>query len=88
MNSASIELTVYGATWCADCRRTKRFLDLHGVRYAWVDIEQDPEAQAYAQQLQGGGHTIPVVVFPDGSFLLEPTDAALAAKLAASTAPS
>jgi thioredoxin reductase (NADPH) len=38
------EITVYGAYWCPDCRRSKLFLGEHQIPYAWVDIEEDPEA--------------------------------------------
>jgi hypothetical protein len=34
-------LTVYGAPWCADCRRTKCLLDRHAVPYDYIDIDQD-----------------------------------------------
>ncbi|MGE3857653.1 MAG: glutaredoxin domain-containing protein, partial [Dehalococcoidia bacterium] len=67
------DLIVYGAPWCPDCRRTKKFLGEHRVGYEWVDIEGDAEALAYVERLQQGGRTIPTVVFPDGTFLLEPS---------------
>ena len=35
-------ITVYGTTWCGDCRRAKLFLDTR--RNDWVDIEEDAEA--------------------------------------------
>jgi thioredoxin reductase (NADPH) len=75
------QVTVYGAPWCPDCRRSKAFLTEQRVQYAWVDIEADAEARGWVERLQGGGRTIPTIVFPDGSFLLEPSNAELAAKL-------
>lgn len=74
-------IKVYGAPWCPDCRRSKKFLAEHRVAYDWVNVDQDPDGLAYVQQLQQGGRTIPTIVFPDGSYLLEPTDEALATKL-------
>jgi mycoredoxin len=76
------ELTVYGADWCRDCRRSKTLLEQQGVAYRWVDVEASKEAADRAQAISGR-QSIPVVVFPDGSFLVEPTDDALRAKLAA-----
>ena len=35
------EITVYGAEWCPDCRRTKRALDAAGVAYAYRDLEAE-----------------------------------------------
>ena len=41
---SDVEITVYGAHWCPDCRRSKQFLGEHQIPYDWVDIEQDKEA--------------------------------------------
>ena len=75
------DLKVYGAPWCPDCRRSKKFLSEHRVPYDWVDVDQDQEGLRLVQDLQHGGRTIPTIVFPDGSYLLEPTDEELAGKL-------
>jgi mycoredoxin len=39
-----MELTVYTASWCRDCREAKRFLDTHNIAYNEVDIERTPGA--------------------------------------------
>lgn len=75
------DITVYGAAWCPDCRRSKKFLAEHRIAYDYVDIDADREALAYVERAQNGGRTIPMIVFPDGSRLLEPADDELAAKL-------
>jgi thioredoxin reductase (NADPH) len=75
------ELTVYGAPWCPDCKRAKRFLAEHRVPYRWIDIDQEPDGLEYVERLQNGGRTIPTIVFPDGSHLLEPGNDELAGKL-------
>jgi thioredoxin reductase (NADPH) len=75
------DLTVYGAPWCPDCKRAKAFLSEHRIAFDWVDIDQDATGLATARALQQGGQTIPTIVFPDGSFLLEPSSDELAAKL-------
>jgi thioredoxin reductase (NADPH) len=74
-------ITVYGAPWCPDCKRAKKFLAEHRVAYDWVDIDLDPAGLAQVERLQNGGRTIPTVVFDDGSLLLEPGNDELAAKL-------
>src|SRR5581483_1126367 len=76
---ASIQ--VYGASWCPDCRRAKRFLADQRVRFVWHDIEQDPEGQRIVQSRNDGNNIIPTIVFPDGSHLSEPTNEELADKL-------
>lgn len=82
---ASGEITMYGASWCSDCKRSKQFLGEQRVKYNWVDLEQHPEATAIVQRLQGGKQSIPTIVFPDGSVLVEPSNAELARKLGLST---
>lgn len=39
-----MDLTVYTAAWCRDCREAKRFLDHHNIPYKEVDIEITPGA--------------------------------------------
>jgi mycoredoxin len=74
-------LTLYGADWCPDCRRSKRLLDRLGIAYSWRDTEHDEEALTEMLALNGGRQSIPVVVLPDGQRLTEPADTALRAAL-------
>ena len=75
------DVKVYGASWCPDCRRAKKFLSEHRQPYEWIDIDEDHAALAVVEKIQDGGRTIPTIIFPDGSHLLEPTDEELARKL-------
>src|SRR5436190_936771 len=75
------EIKVYGAAWCPDCKRAKKLLGEQRVAYDWTDIDQDQEGMRFVEQLQNGGRTIPTILFPDGSHLLEPSNADLAHKL-------
>lgn len=75
------KVTVYGAYWCPDCRRSKKFLGEQFIPYRWVDIEQDKEAESYVLQRNDGKRIIPLILFEDDTFLVEPTNAQLARKL-------
>lgn len=75
------ELKVYGAPWCPDCKRSKKFLAEHRIPMDWIDIDQDRAGLRVVQELQSGGRSIPTIVFPDGSHLIEPSDDELARKL-------
>lgn len=75
------QLTVYGASWCPDVRRSRALLDREGVAYGYVDVEEDEAAADAVRRLQGGQRRIPTVVWPDGRHLVEPSDAELAAAL-------
>ena len=74
------EIVMYGADWCGDCRRAQRLLDARGVGYRYIDVEHDADAREEARRI-GGSTKIPVIVMPDGSVLVEPTDPELVAKL-------
>ena len=39
-----MQLTVYTAPWCRDCREAKRFLAQHNIPYSEIDIEKVPGA--------------------------------------------
>ena len=75
------EITVYGAPWCPDCKRSKKFLAEHRVPFRWVDVDEDAEGLRFIEELQKGGRTIPTIVFPEGDHLLQPSDGDLARRL-------
>src|SRR2546430_3522324 len=83
MSHTNIKL--YGTNWCSDCKRSKKFLGEQRVHYEFINIEEDQEGQAYVQQVQNGGLSIPTLVFEDGSILIEPSNAELATKLGLET---
>lgn len=76
------DLTLYSADWCPDCRRSKRLLDRLSVPYTIRDVEHDPSAADEAVRISGR-QSIPVIVFPDGHHLVEPSDPQLRADLEA-----
>lgn len=82
------EITVYGAHWCPDCRQSKQFLGEHQIPYNWIDIEEDKQAEEFVIRTNNGKRIIPTITFADGSFLVEPGNAELAAKLGLKTTAS
>ena len=74
-------ITVYSADWCGDCRRSKRLLAKLNIEYKLIDVESDLTAADKVREINGGMHSIPVIVFDDGTHLTEPSDADLTAKL-------
>ena len=77
----SEQITMYGAEWCGDCRRSKRFLDANNVQYKYIDVEADQTASDKVIEINGGMSSIPVILFSDGSHLTEPSDKDLQTKL-------
>jgi len=74
-------LTVYGAYWCPDCRRAKKFLGEQLIPFNWIDVEQDQHAEQFVVEKNNSKRIIPTIVSTDGSFLVEPSNAELAKKL-------
>ena len=78
---AHADITMYGADWCGDCRRSKRLFEELDVQVNHIDVEIDESAAAKVQEINGGAKSIPVIVFSDGTHLTEPSDNDLKAKL-------
>ena len=80
-SNPDIPLVVYGAAWCPDCRRAKQFLSAHRVAFTWIDLEEHPERTAEVEARNDGKRIIPTIVFPDGSFVAEPSNDELADRI-------
>lgn len=77
------ELTIYSTSWCGYCHRLMSQLDREGIAYTSINIEQDPEAAAFVEGVNGGNQTVPTVKFPNGNVLTNPSAAQVKAELAA-----
>ena len=75
------ELTMYTTSWCGFCRRLKNQLGRDGIEMVEIDIERDPAAAAFVEGVNGGNQTVPVVVFPDGTAVTNPTAKDVKARL-------
>ena len=61
-----MQVLLYSAPWCRDCRATKRYLDTHGIAYSEIDIEEVPGAADKVLE-QVGKRAIPQLVI-DGEW--------------------
>jgi thioredoxin reductase (NADPH) len=75
------EIQLYGASWCPDCRRAKKFLADQRVDFDWHDIDGRDDLEALVEERNGGKRIIPTIIFPDGSHMAEPSNEELADKL-------
>ena len=80
MTVSSPDLLVYGKPDCVDCERSRALLDALAVPYDFINIREDDAAATRAREISGGVLS-PVIVFPDGSHVVEPSNEDLAAKL-------
>lgn len=74
-------IKIYGATWCPDCQRAKKFFGEHRVEYDWIDITDNDDAIAYVEKVNNGNRSIPTIIYPDGTIQVEPSNVELAEQL-------
>ncbi|MEM5776561.1 MAG: glutaredoxin domain-containing protein [Anaerolineaceae bacterium] len=75
------QIVVYATAWCPDCSRARRLLDEMKIQYQFVDIDKDPKGKEYVMSVNRGNRSVPTIVFPDGSILVEPSNSVLSQKL-------
>lgn len=74
-------VTMFSTTWCGYCRRLKSQMDEAGIAYTEVNIEEQPDAAAFVEQVNGGNQTVPTLLFPDGTAATNPSLAEVRARL-------
>ena len=77
----TLPIKFYGTTWCGDCRRAKTIFAELQIPYLWIDIDQNPQAAEFVKQINHGMRSVPTIIFPDGSILVEPDSESLRIKL-------
>jgi thioredoxin reductase (NADPH) len=66
-------IRVAGTLWSASSHSIKDFLARSQIPYQFLDIERDADARALVEQVSEAAYRLPVVFFPDGSALIEPS---------------
>jgi len=62
------QIVMYTTAYCSDCIRAKKFFEAH-LR---VGLEENAEATNFVMKINNGYKSVPTIVFPDGSLLVEP----------------
>jgi thioredoxin reductase (NADPH) len=78
-------IRVAGTLWSANSHTVKDFLARNQIPYQWLDIELDTEAKNLVEAVGDGQLRLPVVFFPDGNTLIEPTILEVGEKLGLQT---
>ena len=68
------EIIFYGVVWCWQSRRARRFLDKHNLPYKFINIDKDVEGEKFVLENNNGMRSVPTILFPDGSILVEPNN--------------
>ena len=74
------KIIMYSTQYCSDCTRAKVFFETNGIPFERVLIEGNHEATEFVMQLNHGYKSVPTIIFPDGTVLVEPTWQELAEK--------
>jgi mycoredoxin len=76
-------LIVYGHEFCPLSRSVKRALNDNHIEFEWRDVETgDPRYREELKKLARGNLSVPTVIFPDGTVMVEPNSTAVLKKLA------
>src|SRR5215207_9823481 len=80
-------IRVVGHQWSAHSHQVKTFLARNLVPYQWLDVEIDEEAGELLELSGSDGSRLPLVIFPQGPALTQPTNLQIAQKIGLKTRP-
>ena len=66
------QIVMYVTEYCSDCARAKKFFEANGIPHLRVGLEGNDQATEFVIQINRGYRSVPTIVFPDGSVLVEP----------------
>lgn len=74
-------IIVYGTSWCGDTIRAKNIFKENNISFEWIDIDQNQDGRKFVEKTNNGMRSVPTIVFPDGTILVEPSNKQLREKL-------
>jgi thioredoxin reductase (NADPH) len=80
-------IRVAGTMHSSSSFAVKRFLSANQIPYHWTDIETDASMRALVESVEPGPTRLPVVFFPDGTVLVQPSARELAERANLDTRP-
>ena len=66
------QIVMYTTAYCSDCIRAKKFFEANNIPHLRVGSEENAEATNLVMKINNGYKSVPTIVFPDGSLLVEP----------------
>jgi thioredoxin reductase (NADPH) len=74
-------LRVIGSRFSPESHQVRDFLARNCIPFEWLDVDRDPEARRLLGDSEAKPSCLPVVVFPDGTKLVRPTNAQIAERI-------
>lgn len=66
------QIVMYATEYCSDCMRARKFFEANNIPYLRIGLEDNQEATEFVMQVNNGNRSVPTIIFPDGSVLVEP----------------
>lgn len=66
------QIVMYATEYCSDCHRAKAFFEANHIEYLRVGLEGNEQATEFVMNVNNGYRSVPTIIFPDGSILVEP----------------
>lgn len=74
------QIVMYTTEYCPDCVRARKFFEANNIPYLRVGLEGNQDAAEFVMKVNRGNRSVPTIIFPDGSILVEPNREQLQAK--------
>ena len=74
-------ILVYGRPFCGMIKPIRKILQAVKAPHKYIDIYLNPDARNHVAKINDGNLSVPTLVFPDGSILIEPSIELLKTKL-------
>ena len=72
-NTNPSQIVMYATEYCPDCHRAKAFFEANKIEYLRVGLEGNEEATEFVMNINNGNRSVPTIIFPNGSVLVEPS---------------
>jgi mycoredoxin len=66
------QIVMYTTRSCPDCRRARSYFEENQIPYLQVGLEGDEKADEFVRWINQGNQSVPTIIFPDGTILVEP----------------
>jgi mycoredoxin len=66
------QIVMYITEHCSDCRRAKAYFAANHIPFLKISLEENEKTTEFVTKLNNGFRSVPTIIFPDGSILVEP----------------
>ena len=70
--SPPAQIVMHTTEYCSDCTRAKKSFEANNIPHLRGGLEGNADAASFVMKINNGYKSVPTIVFPDGSVLVEP----------------